>query len=102
MRNIIKINIKNFPYYTLNNKTNIRKFDPNVINIDKISFKSIDGAIYIIKYITMKSLDKGNIDNENSLCLNFNNLDIYIIKYNSIEESNRHKYFICVSTKVKY
>ena len=50
-------------------------FDPNLINIDKISFKSIDAVTYHIKHITLKSLDHVNIDSEDSLYLLFNNVD---------------------------
>ena len=59
---------------------NIKNFDPNLLSIDKISFKYIDA----VNYITMKSLDSENIDSENPLGLIFNNVDGYII-----EESNR-------------
>ena len=44
---------------------NIKNFDPNLINIDKISFKSTDSVIDKIKYIIMESLDHENIDSEN-------------------------------------
>ena len=62
MRNVRKINIKNYPYYTFNNKINIKKIDPNLLIIDKISFKNTDAVSYNTKYITMKSLDSENID----------------------------------------
>ena len=75
MRNVRKINIKNYPYYAFNNKINIKKFDPNLLIIDKISFKNTDAVSYNTKYITMKSLDSENIDSENPLCLTFNNVD---------------------------
>ena len=64
-----KINIENYLYYTFNNKINIKKFDPNLLSMDKRSFKNFDGVIYNTKYITMKSLDSENIDNENLICL---------------------------------
>ena len=64
---------------------NTKNFDPNLLIIDKISFKSTDAVIYHTKYITMKSLDSENIDSENSLCLIFNDVDAYII-----EENNRY------------
>ena len=51
----------------------IKNFDPSLLVIDKISFKSTDSIIYDIEYITMKSLDNGN-----SLYLAFNNVDVYI------------------------
>ena len=94
MRNIKKINIKNYRYYTFNDKINIKKSDPNLLTIDKISFKNVDGVIYNIKYITRKSLDNENIDSENPLCIIFNDVDGYII-----EESNGYKYLIFASTK---
>ena len=50
-------------------------FDPNLINIDKIAFKSIDAVTHHIKHITLKSLDHVNIDSEDSLYLLFNNVD---------------------------
>ena len=41
---------------------NIKNFNPNLLGIDKISFKSIDAATYHTKYITMNHV---NIDSEN-------------------------------------
>ena len=87
------INIKNRPYYFFNHMINIKNFDPNLLIIDKISFKHIDAVTYYIKYITMKSLDHVNIDCENSLYLVFNNVDGYII-----EENNKNKYLIFAFT----
>ena len=92
MRIIKQINIKNRPLYFFNDVIKIKKFDPNLLNIDKISFRSTDAVINNIKYITMKSLDHENIDSENLLYLIFNNLDRYI------EESNGNKYLIFAST----
>ena len=57
-----KINIENCPHYILNDMINIKYFDPNLLIIDKISFKNSDTVIYSIKYITMKSLDNENIN----------------------------------------
>ena len=56
----------------------IKTFDSNLLNIDKIPYKSTDAANYNIRYITMKSLDHVNIDSENPLYLIFNNVDKYI------------------------
>ena len=56
----------------------IKTFDSNLLNIDKIPYKSTDAANYNIRYITMKSLDHVNIDSENPLYLIFNNADKYI------------------------
>ena len=75
-----KFNMENRPYYILNYIINIKSFDPNLLSINKISFKTTDTVIYSIKYITMKSLDNENIDSENSLCIIVKNVDGYIIK----------------------
>ena len=70
---------------------NIRHFDPNLLSLDKISFKSIDAVIYNIKYITLRSPNHVNIDNENPPCLISNNADGYS------EESNGNKYLAFAS-----
>ena len=57
-----QINMENRPYYFFNNMINIKSFNPNLLGIDKISFKSIDAATYHCKYITMNHV---NIDSEN-------------------------------------
>ena len=36
-------------------KVNIKNFDPNLLKIDKISFKNTDVVVYSIKYIMMES-----------------------------------------------
>ena len=64
----------------------IKSFDPNLLSIDKMSFKTIDGVIYHIKYITMKSIGHVNIDCENSIYLVFNNVDGYISVENNEEK----------------
>ena len=46
---------------------NIKNFDPNLLSMDKASFKSTDAVTYRIKYITIKSLDHINIDCEKYL-----------------------------------
>ena len=92
-----QIKIENRPHYFFNDMINIKHFHPNLLDIDKISFKSTDAVVYNIKYITMKNLDNENIDSENPLYLIFNNVDGYI-ECNSIEESNEDKYLIFVTT----
>ena len=73
---------------------NIKNFEPNLLNIDKISFKKgTANVIYSIKYITLKILDHVNIDRKNYLYLAFNNVDGYIIK-----ESDENKYLIFAFT----
>ena len=89
--NIKQIDIKNLPCYFFNDMINIKNFNSNLLKITKLSFRGIFGIdIYYIKYITMKSLDHVNINNENFLCLNF------VDGYN--EESNRIKYLVFPST----
>ena len=65
---------------------NIKHFYPNLLNINKISFKNTSAVIYNTGYITI------NIDNKNLLYLIFNNVDGYI------RESNGDKYFTSAST----
>ena len=52
MGNIKQINIKNRTYYFCNDMINIKEFDPNLIKIDKKSYKNI--GIYNLGYITKK------------------------------------------------
>ena len=65
---------------------NIKYFDPNLLYVDKLSFKNTDTITYNIRYITRKSLDNDNTH------FVFNNL------YGYIKESFRDKYLIFVST----
>ena len=83
------INIKNRPYYFFNDMIDIKHFGPNLLSIDRISFKSIDIVTYYIKYISMKSLDHVNTDLKNSVYLVFNNVDGC-----TIEENNEDKHLI--------
>ena len=92
MITIKEINIENRPCYFFNDLINIKNFDPNLLSIDKISFKSTGVVIYKIKYITMKSFDHVNIDSEDLLYLIFSNVNAYI------EESNEDKNLIFAST----
>ena len=39
MRRIKQINIENQPYYFFNDLINIKNFDPNLLDIDKVSVK---------------------------------------------------------------
>ena len=60
---------------------NIENFDPSLLEINKVSFKGVFSVnINYMKYITVKSLDHVNVDNENFLYLVFNNVDGYIKK----------------------
>ena len=61
--------------------TNINDFDPSLLNIDEVSFKSDELIMYDIKYIK-------NLNSLNTLYLVFNNLDTYI------EKSGENRYLI--------
>ena len=90
---IKQINIKNRPFYFLMAFFTLKNFDPNLLKITKLSFRSVfNVSIYDIKYITVKSLDHVKINNENLFYLIFNNVDGYT------EENNRIKYLVFAST----
>ena len=67
MGNIKEINIKNRTYYFFDDMINIEDFDPNLLKIDKKSYKNID--ICYIGYITMKDSDYVKIKSGNPLYL---------------------------------
>ena len=85
MKNPRQVNIKNRQNSFFNSMTNIKNFDPSLLSIDKISFKSTDSVIYDTKYFK-------NLDSANSLHVIFNNVDEYI------EENNEDKYLSFAST----
>ena len=61
-----QIDIKNRTYYFYNDMINIKKFDSNLLKIDKKSYKDI--GIYNIGYITKKKIDDcKNINSVNPL-----------------------------------
>ena len=76
----------------------LKNFNPNLLSIDKISYKNTDAVISSIKYVMMENITNQNIDIENLLCLVFNNVDGYIFE-ESNEESNENKYLIFALTK---
>ena len=55
MKTLRQTNIKNRPCYFFNDMINIKNFDPSLLDIGQISFRSTDDVIYDIEYITMKS-----------------------------------------------
>ena len=61
----------NCPYYFFSNMINMKSVDPNLLNINKISYKNTDAVIHNIKYIMMESIDIKNIDSENTFSLSF-------------------------------
>ena len=50
-----QINIKNRTYYFYNDMISLKNFEPNLLKIDRKSYKNID--IYNIGYITIKKID---------------------------------------------
>ena len=73
---------------------NINDFDPNLLKIDKKSYKGIN--IYYIGYITMKHLGEYNkINSVNPLYLIINHASDHI------EEQNGNKYLVFDSTDKK-
>ena len=86
-----QINIKNRTYHFYNDKTNIKNFEPNLLKIDRKSYKNI--GIYNIGYITIKKID----DCENIYSLNPLYLHVNHAK-GQIEENNGNKYLIFDST----
>ena len=76
MGNIKEINIKNRTYYFFNDMINIKDFDPNLLKIDKNSYKNID--IYYIGYMTIKDFDYVKVNSVNPLYLMIREVDGYI------------------------
>ena len=81
MKTISQINIENRQGYFFNGMATINDFDPSLLNIDEVLFKSNELIMYDIRYI------------KNSLYLVFNNLDAYI------EKSGENRYLIFASTE---
>ena len=75
MGNIKEINIKNRTYYFFDDMINIEDFDPNLLKIDKKSYKNIN--IYCIGYITMKDSDYAKIKSVNPFYLIISEVDGY-------------------------
>ena len=71
MREVKQLNIKNRTYYFYNNMINLKRFEPNLLKIDRKSYKNI--GIYNIGYITIKKIDDyENIYSVNPLYLRVN------------------------------
>ena len=91
MGTIKQIDIKNRTYYFYNDMVDIKKFDSNLLKIDKKSYKDI--GIYNIGYITIKKIDDyENIYSVNPLYLIIDHASGYI------EEKEVNKYFTFDST----
>ena len=82
---IKEINIKNCKYYLFNEMINMKYFDLNRIKVDEKSYKNI---------ITVKKLSYVNINNVNPLYFIIDKRGEYI------EESNRNKQLMLVSTDI--
>ena len=80
MGEVKQINIKNRTYYFYNDIIDLKNFEPNLLKIDKKSYKNID--IYYNGYITIKKL---MIMSVNPLYLRINHGSGYI------EEKNRNE-----------
>ena len=72
--------------YVFDDIINVKNFDPNLLKIDKKSYKNID--IYYIGYITMKDSDYVWINSVKPLYLIIGEVDGYI------EEGIGNKYLI--------
>ena len=94
MGNIREINIKNQTYYFFNDMINIKDFDPNLLKLDKKSYKNID--IYCIGYITVKDSYYVKINSVNPLYLIISEADGYI------KEKNGSKFLIQRMKIMKY
>ena len=82
-----QIEIKNRTYYFYNDMINLKTFEPNLLKIDKKSYKNI--PIYNNGCITIKKIDdSGSIYSVNPLYLQVNHANGYI------KEKNGNKYLI--------
>ena len=91
MEVVKQIDIKNRTYYFYNDMINIKKFDSNLLKIDKKSYKDI--GIYNIGYITIKKIgDYETIYSVNPLYLLVNHANGHI------EEKGVNKCLIFDST----
>ena len=60
MGKVRDLNIKSRTYYYFNNIIDIKKFEPNLLKIDKKSHRDFD--IYYMGYITIKKFSNCNSD----------------------------------------
>ena len=86
MGNRKKINIKNRAYYFFVNMINIKDFDPNLLKIEKQSYRNIN--IYYIGYMTVEGSYYVQVNSVNHLYLIITEVDGYI------EEKNGSKYLV--------
>ena len=78
---------KNRTYHLYNDIIDIKRFDSNMLKLDKKTYKNLD--IYNIGYVTIKKIGYGyDINSENPLYLHINKVNGYI------EEINEDKYLV--------
>ena len=88
MGEVKQIEIKNRTYYFYNDMINLKNFEPNLLRIDKKSYKNI-GIYYNIGYITVKKIDDyESIYSVNPLYFHVNHANV------CIETKNGNKYLI--------
>ena len=88
MGEVKQIEIKNRTYYFYNDMINLKNFEPNLLRIDKKSYKNI-GIYYNIGYITVKKIDDyESVYSVNPLYLHVNYANV------CIETKNGNKYLI--------
>ena len=88
MGEVKQINIKNRSYCFYSNMINIKDFEPNLLKIDRKSYKNI--GIYNIGYITINNID----DYENIYSIYSVNPLYLLVNHASgfIEEKNGNRY----------
>ena len=94
MGEVKQINIKNRSYCFYSNMINIKDFEPNLLKIDRKSYKNI--GIYNIGYITINNID----DYENIYSIYSVN-PLYLLVNDAsgfIEEKNENRYLIFDAT----
>ena len=90
MGNTKEINIKNRTYYFFHNMINIEKLTPDLLKIDKKSYKNF--GIYYIRYITITDSKYVNMHSVNPLYIIIGEVD------GSIKEKNGNKYLTFADT----
>ena len=86
----LKLKIKTLKYYYYNNEVNNRKFNADLLQTDKKSYKNID--IYYIGCVITKYYDDEDVDSVSPLNLTTGKAEEYI------EEKNGKKYLIFASS----
>ena len=81
MGEVKQINIKNLTYIFYNDIIDLKDFEPNLLKIDKKSYKNIN--IYYIGYITIKKIDDyESVYSVNPLYLRINHASGYVEEKN--------------------